>query len=461
VLRFRSEAQAIARLHHPNLVSIHEVGEHDGLPFYTMEFLSGGPLSRRLDNKPLPAREAAQLLLLLARAVHYAHENGVVHRDLKPSNVLLDADGTPKVADFGIAKRLGENNSLTLTGEVLGTPGYMAPEQASGEGPVGPAADVYSLGAILFEALTGQPPFVGPDPAAVLLRVVSTDPPRPRELNPNAPLDLETICLKCLEKEPDKRYASAEALAEDLRRFLADEPILARPATPLELAGKWARRSPVAVTMLAASVLLVLVGLASLAAFWQEAEARVEVESKLRQEKETNLRQAEARAQVETQLRSEKEAHLLKARILLADALLERGMSVARKNDVSRGLHYMVRSLEVAGAAGKDDQALAIAEAARYNLASWAEQASRPSVELRHTDWAWDVAISPDGQLAITGCKDGNVRVWDSNTGELLGKPLSLGMPVWAVKMHPSGQFLFAAGGEKEGEVRAYRAVPG
>ncbi|OJW26509.1 MAG: hypothetical protein BGO49_12320 [Planctomycetales bacterium 71-10] len=243
--RFRAEAEAAASLRHPNIVPIHDVGELDGVPYYAMELLDGGTLADRLAGGPLPPREAATLVEALARAIEHAHRRGVVHRDLKPRNVLFDAEGTPKVADFGLAKRL-DAGTLTRTGALMGTPLYMAPEQATaGPGvPVGPAADVYALGAILYECLAGRPPFPGDSPAEVLDLIRSSEPTRPGRLRPGLPRDLETIALKCLEKSPARRYASAAGLADDLGRFLRGEPILARPAGRAARLAKWARRRP-------------------------------------------------------------------------------------------------------------------------------------------------------------------------------------------------------------------------
>ena len=213
--RFRREAEAVAALRHPNVVQIYEIGEHEGRPYFSLEYVEGGSLAQQLAGKPQPPRRAAELTETLARAVHSAHQQGVIHRDLKPANVLLTADGSPKVADFGLAKRLQEVGP-TQTGQVVGTPGYMAPEQASpgGPSPVGTPADVYALGAILYEMLTGRPPFLGASAWEVLMMAASVEPTPPRRLQPRTPRDLETICLKCLQKEPRKRYGSAEALAD-------------------------------------------------------------------------------------------------------------------------------------------------------------------------------------------------------------------------------------------------------
>jgi hypothetical protein len=230
--RFRAEAHAVARLHHPNIIAIHAIGAHANRPYLSLEFAEGGSLGQRLAEKPMAPREAAALVETLARAVHAAHQAGVVHRDLKPSNVLLTSDGVPKVSDFGLAKLLDAESGRTLSGQVMGTPSYMAPEQAEGHAKqVGPAADVYALGAILYHALTGRPPFLGESAMETLKLVTSTDVVAPHLLRTDIPRDLETICLKCLEKDPLKRYAGAEALADDLRRFLEGRPILARRAS--------------------------------------------------------------------------------------------------------------------------------------------------------------------------------------------------------------------------------------
>jgi tRNA A-37 threonylcarbamoyl transferase component Bud32 len=256
--RFQTEAQAVARLQHPNIVQIHEVGEHQGQPYFSLEYCPGGTLANRLRGTPWEPAKAAELMRTLARAVHAAHEANVVHRDLKPANVLLGADGQPKIGDFGLAKKLDEQ-SQTQTGAVVGTPSYMAPEQAGGKGKqVGLAADIYALGAILYELLTGRPPFKAPSPLDTVLQVLSEDPVAVRRLQPQVPRDLETICLKCLEKEPRKRYASAAALAEDLRRFLAGEAIHARPARAIERGWRWCRRHR-ALASLAASIVVGLV----------------------------------------------------------------------------------------------------------------------------------------------------------------------------------------------------------
>jgi serine/threonine protein kinase len=226
--RFKTEAEAVARLQHPHIVQIFEVGEHGGLPFFSLEYCPGGSLDKKLNGTPLPPKEAAALVEKLARAMQAAHDKGVVHRDLKPANVLLADDGEPKITDFGLAKKLDADAGQTRTGAVMGTPSYMAPEQADGRRQITPAVDVYGLGAVLYELLTGRPPFRAETPLDTLLQVLDRDPAPPRLLNPNIERDLETVCLKCLEKDPQRRYGSARALAEDLERYLADEGVSAR-----------------------------------------------------------------------------------------------------------------------------------------------------------------------------------------------------------------------------------------
>lgn len=265
---FRREAEAVARLQHPNIVQVFDVGDHDGLPYFSLEYLERGPLSRQLDGTPQSPSSAAELIATLARALHHAHERGVVHRDLKPGNILLAADGTPKITDFGLAKRL-DNQSHTVTGSVLGTPSYMAPEQASGDTRrIGAAADVYGLGAILYELLTGRPPFRGETPWDTVAQVLSDEPVPPTQLQPKVPRDLETICLKCLQKEPGRRYTTAADLAADLARFQAGEPIHARPVNAAERALKWARRHPAVAALGTAFCVAVIAGLAGTTSLW-------------------------------------------------------------------------------------------------------------------------------------------------------------------------------------------------
>jgi serine/threonine protein kinase len=275
--RFRREAEAVARLQHPNIVQIHEIGEQDGRPFFSMELVSGGSLARHLDGTPLNPRAAAELVETLARAVHAAHQCGIVHRDLKPANILLasasnepddaSANGlrkpgyrpVPKISDFGLAKDITpeamEKAERTRSGTIMGSPSYMAPEQAQARSAaVGPATDVYSLGAILYELVTGRPPFRAETALDTVLQVLLEEPVSPRRLQPKVPHDLETICLTCLRKEHQRRYASSEALAEDLRRFLAGEPIRARPTGTVERGLKWARRRPALAALLVVSL---------------------------------------------------------------------------------------------------------------------------------------------------------------------------------------------------------------
>ena len=266
--RFREETRAVAKLQHPNIAQLFESGTADGRPFFSQEFVEGGTLAQKFAGKPQDPQYAAGVVATIARAIQHSHDHGILHRDLKPGNVLLAADGTPKVTDFGLAKELTAANAdgttathdgLTRTGEILGTPSYMPPEQASGvTSSLGPTADVYSLGAILYEALTGRPPFQSPEPLQTLLMVLSMDPVAPRTLLPKLPKDLETVCLKCLEKSPKKRYPTAAALADDLDRFRRGEPIVARPVGFFERTGKWARRRKAAAALVGVSALLLL-----------------------------------------------------------------------------------------------------------------------------------------------------------------------------------------------------------
>jgi formylglycine-generating enzyme required for sulfatase activity/tRNA A-37 threonylcarbamoyl transferase component Bud32 len=264
-VRFQIEVEAIASLRHAHVVQLLEAGEHEGRPYFSLEFCDGGNLAQLLRRRPLPPAEAAGLVEKLARAAHAAHSRGVVHRDLKPANVLLTADGEPKIADFGLAKRTDADGSLSQSGAVIGTPSYMAPEQASGKvREVGPATDVYALGAILYECFTGRPPFQGETAFDTVRLVLSEEPVPPSRLNRKLPRDLETICLKCLHKEASQRYGSAEALAEDLRRYRAGEPIAARPVGMTERALKWARRRPAAAGLVFVAVVLAGVVVVSL-----------------------------------------------------------------------------------------------------------------------------------------------------------------------------------------------------
>ncbi len=302
--RFRIEAEAVARLQHPNIVQVYEVGEHAGRPYLVMEFAGGGSLARRLAGTPLPPYEAAALVEKLARASHYAHGRGVLHRDLTPGNVLLQTEQSdrvgdekesshrlssfaiPKIGDFGLAKLLVGGSSLTQTGAVMGTPSYMAPEQAGGKTKaIGPAVDIYSLGSILYECLTGRPPGGGPTPLETVMQVVRDEPVSPRRLQPATPRDLETVCLKCLEKSPARRYTSALDLADDLGRWQRGEPIRARPVSTVERTAKWVRRRPLIAGLAAALILAVAGGFSAVTALWLHAERH-------RQEAETNLRLA-------------------------------------------------------------------------------------------------------------------------------------------------------------------------
>jgi len=242
--RFQREARAAARLKHPGIVGIFDIGEDDGMPWFSMEHLPGKNLEQVVRDHPLAARDAAQCIRRVAEAVHHAHDNDVLHRDLKPSNILLDQDGEPRVTDFGVARLDSHNDSnLTRSGQVLGSPGYAAPEQAFG-GKADPRTDVYGLGASLYHLLTSRPPFVGPTLDAVLVQLRDDDPLSVRKLNPTVPRDLETVCLKCLRKDPEQRYATAGQVADDLRRFLSGEPVHAKPIGPLGRAWRWGRRHP-------------------------------------------------------------------------------------------------------------------------------------------------------------------------------------------------------------------------
>jgi serine/threonine-protein kinase len=267
VLRFRREAEAAANLQHPNIVAIHEIGQHEGQHYFSMDYVAGRNLADLMDGKPLPAQQAARYVRIIAEAVHFAHRRGTLHRDLKPQNVLIDEHDRPRITDFGLAKLMDEESQLTLSGEVMGSPSYMAPEQAAGrQEQVGPQTDVYALGAILYELLAGRPPFSAPTAMATMRQVMEAEPAPPRTFSPGVPADVETICLKCLEKIPSRRYASAQDLADDLNRFLRAEPIQAHPPGLLDRLDRWARLRPaLAVTLIALTALylfhLVLLGL--------------------------------------------------------------------------------------------------------------------------------------------------------------------------------------------------------
>jgi WD40 repeat protein len=398
--RFRTEAETAARLQHPSIVQVYELGEVNGQPYLSLELVGGGSLAARLRGNPLPPAEAARLVEVLARAVQCAHEAGVVHRDLKPANVLLTEDGTPKVADFGLAKQLDADAGQTHTGAVLGTPSYMAPEQAAGRGKgAGPLADVYALGAILYECLTGRPPFRGVTPLDTLEQVRTQEPVAVRRLQPKVPRDLETICLKCLAKEPGRRYASATTLADELVRFREGRPIKARPVNAAGRTWRWCRRNP----SLAAASLAAAAGLLStvVLSVWFGLSERQSAEG---------LKAAKGRAEEKTR----------QARLRLGETDLDRGVSLCEQGEVGRGLLGMARGLEDLPEEGGAD----LERVLRANLAAWRPELAGLQAVFRQGGPVERLAFSPDGRHFLAWETPRKAWLWETATGRRLGEPL-------------------------------------
>ena len=416
--RFQREAEAVAGLQHANIVPLYDAGDLAGRPYFTMEFVEGGSLAERIAGMPQPARPSAAMLAQVAEAVQFAHRNGIVHRDLKPANILLAADGTPKVTDFGLARRLEGGDGLTLSGVPVGTPSYMAPEQARGEkGAIGPATDVYALGAILYEMLTGRPPFRAETATGTLQQVLHEDPVPPSRLNPAVPRDLETICLKCLQKEPQRRYATAADLAADLARFLDDEPIHARPVGRLERLGRWGRRNPVPALLAGALIVTSVAGLAAIVWQWRRAERARDT--------------AIALAGLEGEARHQAEH-------AAARLMLDRGQALCDRGEIGPGLLWLAEGLKRTEAAGDTDLIFTF----RANLAAWAERLTIGQVDQPMKSSVQAVAFHPDGRLIATGDWEGKARLWDATSGTRVGPVLREPASVHALAFSPDGRTL-------------------
>ena len=423
VKRFHTEAEAAANLDHPGIVPIYEVGQHEGQHYFSMGFVEGQSLSQRLADGPLPSREAAELIRRVSEAIEYAHQHGVIHRDLKPANILLDKNGNPRVTDFGLAKKVQGDSGLTGSGQIMGTPSYMPPEQAGGpRGEVGLAADIYSLGATLYALITGRPPFQAATAMDTVIQVIGAEPVPPRQLNASISRDLETICLKCLEKEPGKRYLSAAALGNDLRRFLNGEPILARPVGPAERSWRWCRRN-LAVASLAGGVVLALTAGTVVATFFA------------------------VRADREAQ-RAREEKRLSERRLYVSQMNLARQ---AWQEGSMDKLQERLAAYEQQQSGDPDPRGFEW-----YYLKSLAELDLR-TLEHRSSDvyakavGAQSVAFGPDGRTLAGGLGDGMAKLWDPATGsELFALRGHVGLrgqylPVMDVAFSPDGRTLASA----------------
>jgi len=387
VKRFRSEAEAVAKLDHPNIVPIYEVGEHDGHPYFSMKLMEGGSLAEVMGQWQSEdgAYQAARVVATLARAVHHAHQRTILHCDLKPANVLLDGQGVPHVADFGLAKCLDDAGGVTLSGTFLGSPSFMAPEQAAGLADrVTTAVDTYSLGAVLYQMLTGRPPFQGQTPLATMEQVVGRDPSPPRQLQPGVPVDLETICLKCLEKDPHLRYASADALADDLERCLRNELIQARPASTRERLAKWVRRKP------AVAVLVFLLGMALLGGTIGMSAFSMRLAAANRDKDQTNAR-------MEREIRN------------LEWQKVEDLVAANQRSDALAYLSHFLRE-------NANDQvaaARAVSMLSAVNFALPVAPLMEHGAAVNHLD------LSPDGRLLATVTSDQSIRIWEVPGGTL------------------------------------------
>jgi eukaryotic-like serine/threonine-protein kinase len=423
VLRFRSEAEAAASLDHPNIAPIYEVGEHAGEHYFSMKLIEGGSLAQHLPRLDADLRAGVSLLMTVARAVHYAHQRGVLHRDLKPANILLDTEGRPHITDFGLAKRLGlkpGEGSLTQQGMIVGTPSYMAPEQAAGQAVVSTAADVYSLGAILYELITGRPPFRASTPLDTLMQLRQQEPIPPRRLNRRVDGDLETICLKCLHKEPERRYPSAEALSDDLECWQRGEPIQARPVGRCRRALKWARRRPAVAALCALLMVVFFAGVPGVILQWRHAVA--------------GYQQASHFAKAEHQTAYARTIGQSYAEWLAGNADPDRLLTECDLESRGWEWHYLrrlfrVRQLatlhghanSVAAVAFSLDGSRIASGSADSTVKVWDRESQREVLTLRgHAAAVTAVAFSPDGRQLATGSADGDVRVWDFVRGDTL-----------------------------------------
>ena len=477
VRRFHIEAEAAANLDHPGIVPIYEVGEYEGQHYFSMGFVEGQSLSQKIANGPLPPRLAAELMVKVSEAIEYAHHHGVIHRDLKPANILLDQAGNPRVTDFGLAKKLEGDSGLTGSGQIMGTPSYMPPEQAGGpRGEVGPLADVYALGATLYALVTGRPPFQASTAMDTVLQVMSDDPVPPRRLNVSVPLDVETICLRCLEKEPRRRYSSARALADELTRYLSGEPILARPVGTGERMVKWVRRRPVIAGLVASVMATSLIGLSGILWQWRVAvAARVEAQrqAQIARDNEREALTARSEAQRQAQIARDNEREALAARseaqrqaqIARDEAeFANRRLYDVKMNMVQRAWEEWSPAMFFGTLDEQRSEKQGGIDRRGFEWFYWQHKvASGHRTFKGHTNPVWSVAFSPDGKRLASGGgiygQPGELKIWDTATGQEILSLKGHGNQVHGVAFSPDGERLASASGDLT--VRLWNAETG